>query len=129
MITTILASDTHWWLFFGGTILFFLLMVEAGFWFGRWRSKRADPEQKSQTGAVLGALLALLGFLLAVSFGITADRFAQRKALVLEEANAIGTAFLRTDFLPEPQAEISKKLFAEYVVTILLATESGELRN
>jgi hypothetical protein len=39
---------------------------------------------------VLASPLALLGFLLAISFGLTADRFGERKALVLEEANAIG---------------------------------------
>lgn len=127
MITTILIRETHWLLFFGGTILLLLFVVEAGYRFGQWRSERADPEQKSQTGAVFGGLLALLGFLLAISFGIAADRFAQRKALVLEEANAIGTAFLRTDFLPQPQAEASKKLLLEYVDTVLLTSESDEL--
>lgn len=127
MIDEILTSETHWWIFFVGTLVLFMLTIEAGFWFGRWRHQRADPEQKSQTGTVLAALLALLGFLLAVSFGIAADRFAQRKALVLEEANAIGTAFLRTDFLPEPQATVSKKLFAEYADARLMPIETGDL--
>ncbi len=115
MLDKLLTSDTHWWLFFASTIVVFLLTVEGGFWFGCWRRGRTDPEQKEQAGTVLAALLALLGFLLAISFGIAADRFSQRKALVLQEANAIGTTFLRTDFLPEPQRSQSRKLLADYV--------------
>ncbi len=127
MLDSILTSETHWWLFFSATILFLLIMVEAGFRFGFWRSERAAPEQKPQTGAVLGALLALLGFLLAISFGIAADRFAERKALVLKEANAIGTAFLRTDFLPQAEADASKKLLVEYIDIRIRGVENQDL--
>lgn len=127
MIDKLLTSESHWWVFFIGTLIFFMLTIEAGFLFGRWRRRHADPEQKSQTSTVLAALLALLGFLLAVSFGIAADRFANRKALVLEEANGIGTAFLRTDFLPEPQRSTSKQLFAEYADARLMPIETGDL--
>ncbi len=127
MIDKLLASESHWWIFFAGTLLFFMLTIEAGFLFGRWRRRNAHPEQKSLTGTVLAALLALLGFLLAISFGIAADRFSQRKALVLQEANAIGTTFLRTDFLPEPQRTQSKKLLADYVNARLMPLETGDL--
>lgn len=125
MIDKLLASESHWWLFFAGTIVFFVFTVEAGFWYGRWRRGRTDPEQKEQAGTILAALLALLGFLLAISFGIAADRFSQRKALVLQEANAIGTTFLRTDFLPEPQRTQAKKLLARYVHIRLQPFERG----
>lgn len=127
MIDDVLSSETHWWIFFAGTIVFFLLTVEGGYWLGRWRREHTDPEQKSQTGTILAALLALLGFLLAISFGIAADRFAQRKALVLQEANDIGTTFLRTDFLPEPQGHRSKILLDKYVQTRLVPMEKGDL--
>lgn len=42
-------------------------------------------------------------------------RFSKRRALVLEEANALGTTFLRTDLLPEPHADNAKALLREYV--------------
>lgn len=129
MIDEILSSEVHWWVFFVGTIVFFLLMVEGGYWIGRWRRERADPEQKSQTGMVLTALLALLGFFRAISFGIAADRFGQRKALVLQEANDIGTTFLRTDFLPQPQADSSKRLLEEYVGLRVLPVENSDLED
>ncbi|TXD32091.1 hypothetical protein FRC96_19035 [Lujinxingia vulgaris] len=127
MIDRILSSETHWWFFFAGTLVFFLLIVEAGYRVGRWRRERTHPEQKSQTGTILAALLALLGFLLAISFGIAADRFAQRKALVLQEANDIGTTFLRTNFLPEAQNNASKELLAAYVDLRLRPLETGDL--
>lgn len=129
MIDRLLSSETHWWLFFAGTIILFLLIVEAGFLIGRWRHQNVDPdvkvEKKSQTGTVLAALLALLGFLLAISFGTAADRFAERKELVLQEANAIGTTYLRADFLPEPQRSTAKKLLQRYVKVRLVPMERG----
>lgn len=127
MIDRILSSETHWWFFFTGTLVLFLLIVEGGYRVGRWRREHTDPEQKSQTGTILAALLALLGFLLAISFGIAADRFSERKALVLQEANDIGTTFLRTNFLPEAQNNASKELLAAYVDLRLRPLESGDL--
>ena len=51
---------------------------------------------------LVGSILALLAFLLAVTMGMAADRFDARRALVLAEANAIGTTYLRAGYLPEP---------------------------
>lgn len=110
-----MADDARWWLFYVLTIVLFVAVVEIGYRFGRWRRRRVDPEQKAQTGTVLAALLGLLGFLLAISFSIAADRFGERKALVLREANAIGTTFLRADFLPEPKSAEVRRLLREYV--------------
>ncbi len=130
MLNEILASETHWWLFYLATIVLFVLTVEAGYWIGRWRGKKVDPEQKSQTGTVLAALLALLGFLLAVSFGLAADRFGERKALVLQEANAVGTTFLRAEFLEEPQRTTVRQLLRDYVaerIEYVQGRQMGEL--
>src|SRR5688572_7311196 len=52
-------------------------------------------------GAISGALLALLGLLLAFSFSMSNSRFDNRRKLVIEEANAIGTVILRTDIYPD----------------------------
>jgi hypothetical protein len=51
----------------------------------------------------LGAFLALLGLLLAFTFGNSLNYFNDRKVAMTTEANAIGTAFLRADLLVEPQ--------------------------
>jgi hypothetical protein len=128
MLRDFLALESNWWVFFVLTFVVFLVMVEVGYRFGRWRRKRqADPaEQKSQTGTVLAALLALLGFLLAISFGVAADRFGERKALVLQEANAIGTTFLRADFLDEPHRTTVRQLLRGYTASRIQYVEEGD---
>src|SRR6478736_6885923 len=51
-------------------------------------------------GAVEGAVFALLGLLLAFTFSGAAARFEERRHLITEESNAIGTAYLRIDVMP-----------------------------
>ena len=60
------------------------------------------------------AIFALLGLLLAFSFSMAASRYENRKQDVVQEANAIGTAYLRTDLLPEPQRTATADLFRQY---------------
>ena len=58
-------------------------------------------------GTVEGAVFGLLGLLLAFTFSGAAERFDQRRRLITEEANAIGTAWLRIDLAPaEAQPEL-----------------------
>ena len=65
-------------------------------------------------GAVVGATLGLLAFLLAFTFGMAASRYDTRKQLVLQEANAIGTTYLRAEFLQEPQRSDIRNVLREY---------------
>src|SRR4051794_38485293 len=92
------------WAFFGTTVALTFLAVEAGFRLGRWRQGRSEHEREAPVGAIVGASLALLGFLLAFTFGMAASRFDTRRELVLDEANAIGTTYLRATLLSEPHA-------------------------
>lgn len=106
-----------WWVLVLGVGGILLGASEAAFRFGR-RPHR-DPEiakhRKAQAHIVVAALLALLGLLLAFSFNIVESRFLGRKKLVLQEANAIGTTYLRADMLPSPQRERLHELLREYV--------------
>jgi hypothetical protein len=70
-----------------------LLLNECGFRTGRLLGRHAQKESDTTVGAVVGAELGLLAFLLAISFGIGASRFDVRRQMVLDEANAIGTTF------------------------------------
>jgi hypothetical protein len=63
---------------------------------------------------MVGSTLGLLAFLLAFTFGMAASRFDTRKLNVLQEANTIGTTYLRADFLPDPYGEESRELLREY---------------
>jgi hypothetical protein len=64
---------------------------------------------------IVGATLALLGFILAFTFGFTASRFDSRKQLLLDEVNSIGTTYLRAGFLTEPHCTEVRDLIRKYV--------------
>jgi hypothetical protein len=85
-----------------GLLLLLLVALEAGFRIGRRAIGGADASLSSQVGAIQGALLGLLGLLLAFSFAAAGARFLERQDLIVQEANAIGTAYLRADLLDEP---------------------------
>ncbi len=57
----------------------------------------AVGEKGADYGVIEGAMFALLGLLIAFTFSGAAERFERRRALIVEEANAIGTAYLRLD--------------------------------
>jgi hypothetical protein len=92
-----------------------LALYEIGFRIGRWWQDREPGEQEGPTGVLVGGLLGLMAFLLAVTMGMAADRFDNRRSLVLAEADGIGTAYLRSDYLPEPSGEQLKGLLREYL--------------
>ena len=115
------------WALFGTTLVLVLLAVEGGFWLGRWRQRRAEHEQETPVGAIVGAILGLLGFLLAFTFGMAASRFDIRRELVLDEANAIGTTYLRAALVPEPHRTQIRTLLRDYVELRLEAVQPGML--
>jgi hypothetical protein len=92
-----------------------LLMLELGHRIGR-RFERVDPVgAHSGTGAVEGAVFALLGLLVAFTFSGAASRFDERRHLIVEEANAIGTAYLRVDVAPAATQAGLRDLFRRYL--------------
>ena len=99
----------------GGLFLSLLLMMEAGRRMGV-RRLATDPEgARAGIGAVEGAVFALLGLLIAFTFSGAASRFDDRRHLVAEEANAIGTAWLRIDLLPTAAQPPLRQLFRQYL--------------
>lgn len=64
---------------------------------------------------MVAAELALLGFMLAFVFGVAATRFDERRRLVIDESNAIGTTFLRSGMLPSPHRETVRNILREYI--------------
>jgi hypothetical protein len=100
-----------------------LLAVELGFQVGKFWKKRHPDQSDSHIGAMLGATLGLWAFLLATVVGIANQRFDVRRELVLEEANTIGTTFLRAGYLPEPYASQSRELLREYASVRLKLVE------
>jgi hypothetical protein len=80
------------------------------------RLRARDPEGAlPESGAVETAVLGLLGLLIAFSFSGAASRFDARRELVVQEANAIGTAYLRLDLLPAEPRDALRAKFRDYV--------------
>ena len=102
------------WVLFLLTIVVLFLMIEAGYRFGKAWKRRSPDKQDSSLGAMVGAMLALVAFLLAfvVSYGSTI--LTERRHLVVDEANAIGTTYLRAGYLDEPYRTQAQDLLREY---------------
>jgi hypothetical protein len=96
-------------------LLCLLLAYEWGYRVGRWWQNRTHEQREGPTPMIVGSLLALLAFLLAITMGMASDRFEARRRLVLEEANAVGTTYLRAGYLPESASNQIRQLLREYV--------------
>lgn len=68
----------------------------------------------AQLGTIQGAIFGLVALLLGFSFSGATGRFIERQSLLVAEANAIGTAYLRADLLPEPHATAYRRDLAAY---------------
>ena len=111
------------------TALLLFLALEAGFRLGKFMQRRWPDKSESGVGVMVGASLALLGFLLAFVTSIAIGIFNDRRQLVIAEANAIGTTYLRAGYLSEPVSSESRQLLREYVDLRLLALEPGQLEQ
>jgi hypothetical protein len=93
----------------------FLVCMEIGRSVGRRRAAQIGPQALKGFGSVEGALFALLGLLLAFTFSAAAARFDRRRDLIVDEANAIETAYLRLDVLPAPFQQPLRRAFGQYM--------------
>jgi membrane protease YdiL (CAAX protease family) len=113
------------WAVFVVTVLLILFAGDSGYRFGRYRRAHVEDEKEAPVGAMVSAALALLAFMLAITFSIAATRFDDRRSLVLQEANSAGTTYLRAGMLPERGPEL-RALLREYV-DIRIAVAQGQL--
>lgn len=75
---------------------------------------RGETVDHSQESYLVGGMLGLMALLLGFSFSIALERFDERRHLVVQEANAIGTAYLRTQLLDEPHRARLSNLLIDY---------------
>ncbi len=99
----------------------FLVVIFAVLWIAVWigaklnkRWYQASKESQPDLDLVVGATLTLLGLLIGFSFSMATTRYDQRKNYEEEEANAIGTEYVRLDALPSADAERVRELLRQY---------------
>jgi hypothetical protein len=98
-----------------GLFIGILILMDVGRRLGA-RRLASDPEgARAGTGTVEGAVFALLGLLVAFTFSGAAARFDVRRDLIVQETNAIGTAWLRLDLLPASAQPAIRENFRQYV--------------
>jgi hypothetical protein len=100
---------------------------EIGFWLGSL-TRSADEPFDRQIALVRTSTAALVAFLVAFAFSGAASRFTNRVDIVVNEANALGTAYLRADTIAEPQRGELKAALKEYTAdrVTLLSREGRE---
>src|SRR5436190_21126429 len=97
------------------TFAMFMIAMEIGYRIGRQRFERVQDTEKSHASALQAATLGLLALLLGFTFAMAVSRFDDRKMVIMNQANALGTAELRSRFLGSPHAERAAPLFRSLV--------------
>lgn len=121
------------WAVFAGSALLTVIATEAGLILGKRRRARMPQTETLNLGSAVGATMGLLAFILAFTFSMGADRLDAKRTLALDQANAIGTALLRTELLPEPQRGQARRLMYKYLDQMLslaqMKQEYGRFSN
>ena len=107
---------------FGNQLAVFLIIIaimlafaEIGYRLGLRLHVANDVARKGQIGGIQGAVLGLLGLLLGFTFAMALERYDTRRGLVVQEASAVGTTYLRASLLPEAHQSPVKDLLRRYV--------------
>jgi len=103
------------WAFFALMVLITLVAIEAGQWPGIWRYRLAEHEEESTVGTVVGAVLGLLAFVMALTYGAASSRFDARREALIDEVSAIRTAYRRAGLVPDPHRTATRSLLRDYV--------------
>jgi hypothetical protein len=94
------------------------VLLMASMWTGAnvlGRIRKLEDSDRDDFNVVLGATLTLLSLLIGFSFSMATSRYDQRKGYEEEEANAIGTEYLRVELLPAADAGKAKALLRDYL--------------
>ncbi|MDQ2842393.1 MAG: hypothetical protein M3Y72_15380 [Acidobacteriota bacterium] len=102
------------------------VLVEAGFRFGRARGLATQDVLHEQVKDARDGLTLLLSLLLGFTLAMSMPRYDERKHLLLDEANDIGTALLRARLLPAPYSERIEGLLKRYAAMRLADFETGD---
>jgi len=99
-------------------LLISLVMMWVSVWIGaglRKGRRSLEEHERDDYGLIIAAILTLLGLIIGFSFSMAITRYDQRKNLEEEEANAIGTEYVRADLLPAADAAKVRTLLLKYL--------------
>jgi hypothetical protein len=96
-------------------VIMAMLAIESGFLIGKTNRKKFRDEQVTPIATMVGAVLAMMAFVIAFTFGSVNTRFDARKAALLDDVTAIQTAYLRASLIPEPHRTTVRSLLRDYV--------------
>ena len=102
-----------------GIFISILIALELGRLVWQWQVSSGREPETTGVSAVASAIFALLGLLIAFTFSGAASRFDMRRTLIVQEANDIGTAYLRLDLLPQPARGELQEILRQYLDTRL----------
>ncbi len=111
------------WALYFLTVLAMLATMEIGYRLNSVLHRKSPDKTDVSLGGTVGASLALLAFLLAFVVGFGTNYISERRRLMMAEANAIGTTFLRAGYLDEPYRTEARDLLREYTDVRLLAAQ------
>jgi len=107
--------------------------IELGHRVGRLHASMSTDASRDHINGIQSAVLGLLALLLAFTCSLALQRYDSRSVAVVDEANAIGTAFLRTDLLPAPFRKEAREAISAYldarVLEATLALPDQEART
>ncbi|MCG3146138.1 MAG: hypothetical protein HONDAALG_03999 [Gammaproteobacteria bacterium] len=113
-------TDSMWViLFLPGLFLCVLIFVEIGRRLGTRRDEEETERERHVRSILENAIFALLGVMTAFTYAGAASRFDTRRTLTVQEANAVGTAYLRLDVLPAAAQPALRELFRQYAAARL----------
>ena len=115
------------WVIYPLTVIVLLAALAGGYYYAKGRGAKAPAKSDRGVGAISGATLGLLAFLLAFVVGFGVNVWQERRVLVVSEANAISTTYLRAGYLAEPYRSESRNLLIEYADQRVAAYEPGKL--
>lgn len=92
-----------------------ILVVASEIGYRAGSRKRGMPESdRSLMSGTSGAMLGLLGLLLGFTIAMAVGRWDERRDIIVEESNAIGTLWLRAGFLDEPARDELRETLRDY---------------
>jgi hypothetical protein len=115
----------HPWEFGFLTLLLLSLVMEVGYRTANCSHLEVDEDRKNQLIAMRDGLFVLVSLLLGFTLALAAQWYGERRRLLVDEANAIGTTYLRAGTLPSASRNQAQSLLLRYVDARLEFDDAG----